>query len=363
MRKLTTTLLAALAITLTACDQHMGPYDVSTTDTPVFAPGDAAEGVSVLSYNLYVGADLDRVIGALASPDPADDFPELLAGIGTLQATDLPARIEAIAERIAERRPAVVGLQEVWDVQIDLRGYGVPVTISQDFIARLQQALQERGLPYQVAGSVRNTDASPIPGIRVVDHDVVLVDPERVTVHTAQGRNFLANIGPVAPGLTILRGYVVLDAEVDGRPMMIVNAHLESGAGAALSGLRALQAQELVSVVGAAPLAVVMGDLNDTPGSPMHGVLTGAGMVDGWATLRPGVEGGTCCHRPDLSNRNPELTQRIDYLLTRGFDRPGRPLQGRIDLVGDRTSDRIAGSEGTIWPSDHAGIGAVLRLP
>lgn len=348
---------------LAACDTYVGPFDVPLSDSTVFAPGEAGNGTSFMSYNLYVGADLDRVIGALATPDPEDDFPELLTGIATIQSTDLPSRIEAIAERIAERRPAVIGLQEVWELQIDLRGYGVPAVISQDFIAQLQQALGARGLGYVVAGTVRNTDASPIPGIRVIDHDVVLVDPARVAVRSASGRNFLANIGQVAPGLTVLRGYVVLEAEVDGRPMTIVNAHLESGAGAPLSGLRALQAQELVAVVGAAPLAVVMGDLNDTPGSAMHSVLSGAGMVDGWAALRPGVEGSTCCHRPDLSDRHPAFTQRIDYLFTRGFDGPGRPLQGRIDLVGDRTSDRVAGSAGSIWPSDHAGIGAVLHLP
>lgn len=356
-------LLALSPLFFAACDMNTGPFDVPISDSTMFVAGAGGGGTTFLSYNLYVGADLDRVIGALASPDPNDDFPELLTGIGTLQATDLPARIEAIAERIAERRPAVIGLQEVWEIEIDLRGYGVPVTISQEFLAQLQQALQERGLGYEVAGTVRNTDASPLPGIRVVDRDVVLVDPARVVVRSAAGRNFLANIGQVAPGLTVLRGYVVLEAEVDGRPMTIVNAHLESGAGAPLSGLRALQAQELVAVVGAAPLAVLMGDLNDTPGSAMHSVLSGAGMVDGWAALRPGVEGSTCCHLPDLSDRHPAFTQRIDYLFTRGFDGPGRPLQGRIDLVGDRTSDRIVGSAGKIWPSDHAGIDAVLHLP
>jgi hypothetical protein len=352
--------IAVLA--LSACED-LGPLDVPTPDSGAYMGAGAGNGTGFLSYNLYVGADLDRVIGALASPSSDDDFPELLAGIGTLQATDLAARLDAIADRIAERRPAVIGLQEVWNIEIDLRAYGVPVTISQDFIGRLQQELAERGLGYTLAGSVRNTDASPLPGIRVIDHDVMLIDPDRVTVHSATGRNFLANIGPVAPGVVLLRGYVIVDAEVDGVRMTIVNAHLESGAGAALSGLRAMQAQELASVIGAAPLAVVMGDFNDIPSSPMHAVLSGAGFVDGWAALRPGVGGATCCHLPDLSNAHSALDQRIDYLFTRGFDTPGRPLQGRIELLGDVTSDRIAGDAGTIWPSDHAGLSATLRLP
>lgn len=51
---------------------------------------------SVYSQNVYIGADVDAVIGALASPDPGDDVPALLTAIQTFQATDHAARLDAV---------------------------------------------------------------------------------------------------------------------------------------------------------------------------------------------------------------------------------------------------------------------------
>ena len=364
MKNPTTFLLCTALLALAACDE-MAPSEVAALDPAIdrgFMGVSIAETeVGVMSYNLYVGADLDQVIGALVSPDQGDDFPALLAGIETLQATDYPARAEAIADAVAATRPQVIGLQEVWNIAIDLRPYGVPVTIRTEFLPILQEALARRGLDYVVAGSVINTDASPIPGIRVVDHDVMLVDPARVQVVSASGRNFAANIGPVAPGVTLLRGYVIVNAMIGGQSYTLVNTHLESGAAPQIAGLRALQAQELVQVLGSAPRVILVGDLNDGAGSPMHQVLTGAGLIDAWPALRPGVAGLTCCHAPDLSDRRGEFDQRIDYVFARGFDQPGQSLKGRIDVLGDQAKDRIPTPAGTIWPSDHAGLFGVLR--
>jgi hypothetical protein len=64
-----------------------------------------------MSQNLYVGADVDLVIRALASPDPSDDLPALLFAIETVGQTAYPARAEAIADAIARARPHAVGLQ------------------------------------------------------------------------------------------------------------------------------------------------------------------------------------------------------------------------------------------------------------
>ena len=364
MRTLSPFLLSAAVLFIAACDEPTAP-DLSTLElpSPAFTATGGGNGIRVMSYNLYVGADLDVVMQALVTPDRGDDFPALIGGIQTLQATDFPARAEAIADAIGAARPDVIGLQEVWSIAIDLRPYGVPITLNNDFLPILLGALARRGLDYAVAGSVTNTDASPLPGIRVVDHDVILVDRTRVDVRGVVARNFQANIGTVAPGLTVLRGYVTMQAAVDGQEYTFVNTHLESGASAQIAGLRAYQAQELAAVLAGASRIVLTGDLNDGAGSPMHQVLTGAGFIDAWPALRPGVTGFTCCHEPDLSDGRGGFDQRIDYVMTRGLDQPGQALKGQIDILGDQPKDRIVDVDRDLWPSDHAGLYAVLRVP
>jgi hypothetical protein len=93
--------------------------------------------------------------------------------------------------------------------------------------------------------------------------------------------------------------------------------------------------------------------MNSGPGGDggAYGILRRAGFVDAWT--RGG--GLTCCHAVELHDPNPTLTKRVDLVLTkRGF----RSL--RIDVVGEEPADR---TEGGLWPSDHAGVVATLRLP
>jgi endonuclease/exonuclease/phosphatase family metal-dependent hydrolase len=319
--------------------------------------------VSVLNWNIYVGTNVDAVLVALASPDPADDVPAMLAAIERFQATDFATRAEAIADRIAHKRPHVVGLQEVSEISVDLTALGVPIVIDLDFLAVLQAALAARGLRYEVAAAVTNTVATPLPGIRLVDHDVLLADPARADVVSTIARNFAVSLGVVAPGVEIKRGWVAATASVDGRTYTFVNTHLEAGAGEPFSRIRAAQALELMAALDGAAPVVLMGDLNDEVGSPMYAVVAGAGFVDLWAALRPGAPGLTCCHDSDLSNPVATFDQRIDYVLTRGFD-AGKPHpRGQITIVGEVPADRLAGPAYPIWPSDHAGLAATLLAP
>src|SRR5918996_2222897 len=101
------------------------------------------EAFAVMTRNMYVGADVDAVIAALASPDPVDDQASLLAAIATLQATDFPARAVAIAREIDRTRPHVIGLQEVSRVDISLPPLGIDVHL--DFLPALLAELAARG--------------------------------------------------------------------------------------------------------------------------------------------------------------------------------------------------------------------------
>jgi endonuclease/exonuclease/phosphatase family protein len=357
----------AALLAITACKESL-PFSPSTaggnwlSEQRVSA---ASADITVMSQNLYVGADVDLVIRALASPDPSDDLPALLFAIETLGKTAYPARVEAIADAIARARPHAVGLQEVSQINIDLRPVGVPVSVSQDFLALLQDALTRRGLHYTVAGTSDNINVSLVGGlVRLFDHDVLLVDADRVVVNTAGAQAFAVNLGPIAPGVSLIRGWVWAQTTVGGTAYTFATAHTESNLAGAPPGLvesiRAAQVGEMVATLASNERVILIGDLNDQPGSPMHNVLTGSGYTDTWAALRPGTNGLTCCHLADLSDPIADFDQRIDYVFTRGFAQGGK-LFGQIDRFGEVPADQLAGPASRIWPSDHAGLVAALR--
>jgi endonuclease/exonuclease/phosphatase (EEP) superfamily protein YafD len=352
---------AVLVALTTACsDGSVGPSALDQQGTPAAAASDAAAAITVMTQNLYPGANLDLVIGALASPDPSDDVPALQLAIQTLQRSDFPSRAAAIADAIARTRPHAVGLQEVATIDLDLN-FGTPIVLSLHFLPILQEALTERGLHYTVAAQHDNFVVAPLPGISFADADVLLVDADRVTIESGSGHAFTYNLGVVAPGVDLERGWVTATVTIDGARYVLASAHPESGQQPGLAQLRAAQIGELAASLPTTSPALVLGDLNDIPGSPMYQALTGAGFTDVWAALRPGVSGETCCHADDLSDKVARFNQRIDYVFARGFGKDGAGLQGSITLFGDQPSEHVAGPFGSIWPSDHAGLVASLH--
>jgi hypothetical protein len=243
---------------------------------------------------------------------------------------------------------------------------GVPAVVNQDFLAILQDALARRGLHYQVAATVTNINVSLVSGlVRLVDHDALLIDADRVSVNAANGQNFSVNLGQVAEGVVLIRGWVWARTTIGGEPYTFVSAHTEANLAGAPPGLlgqiRAAQVSEMVASLGPSERVVLMGDLNDTPGSPMYNLLMSTGFTDSWAALRPGAQGLTCCHVADLSDKVAAFDQRIDYILTRGFAGSDGKLQGSVDHYGNVPADRLAGPAYRIWPSDHVGLIAALR--
>jgi endonuclease/exonuclease/phosphatase family metal-dependent hydrolase len=251
----------------------------------------------------------------------------------------------------------VVGLQEVSKIDITLPPLGVDLHL--DFLPVLLAKLSARGLQYDVAVRVRNIEAAPFPGVSLVDEDAILVDRRRVRVAETTPRNFTANIGPVAPGVVLTRGWVSARIEIGRRAYVVASTHLESGDAPGLDQLRAAQAMELAQALSGTGPIVLMGDLNDVPGSPMYQVLSSAGLTDVWPLLRGTAVGYTCCHLPDLSNPVKQFTKRIDYVFVRDGRERGA-VTGAIRRIGDSATDRFDGPLHPLWPSDHAGL--VARL-
>src|SRR2546425_642148 len=157
-------LFLALACTAACSDSSVtGPAPFGrVVAAPTVAGAPVATRITVMTQNMYIGADVDLVIGALLTPDPNDDVAALQVAIATLSKTDFPARAEALADEIARARPHVVGLQEVEDLHIHLGALGLPVDIDQNFLEILQGALAARGLTnYAVAGAGGESTSTP----------------------------------------------------------------------------------------------------------------------------------------------------------------------------------------------------------
>jgi endonuclease/exonuclease/phosphatase family metal-dependent hydrolase len=317
-----------------------------------------AAHISVLSRNMYIGTDVDSVIAALVDGDPSNDLPVFLWAVQVFQNTDIVARTNAMADEVARWGPDAIGLQEAWEVTI------VPFGIDVDFQEVFEAALAARGLNYVEAAKVTDTEVTlPAFGVQLVDHDVLLVNADRVTVHSSDGQLFSNNLGVVGP-FNIVRGWTMIRATIAGIEMEVWNAHLESGSDPLIAGLRGLQAGELVTMASTELPVVMMGDFNDEVGSPMHDVMTlTGGFDDGWLELRGRARGHTCCHDKDLSNRRAWFDERIDYVFARGLGHPRSGLKGQMRRTGLRPWERIDGPEYKIWPSDHAGLFAKFVVP
>jgi endonuclease/exonuclease/phosphatase family metal-dependent hydrolase len=358
------TLIAGLAL-LAACSENPTGTTALPADAVAFHRARGTEPVTVMTQNLYVGANVDAVIAALMSPDPNDDVPALEAAIQTLHETDFPARAGAFAAAIDRRRPDVVGFQEVSNIHIDLAAFGIP-PVELHFLPIILDSLAARGLHYVVADTVRNIDAQLLGGaIELVDLDAVLVNADRVTDVVPYSQNFTANLGEIAPGVVLQRGFVEVGALIDGQRYWVVSTHLEPDLNAEtpLGDLREAQAAEIVRVLGDSTPAFIMGDLNDDPGSAMYQVFQGAGFADVWATLRPGTKGYTDSHPLDLNEQVSHFTRRIDYVWARGMDGPRGNVQGQITRINILPWERVQGPDYKIWSSDHAGLVATLRTP
>ena len=328
--------------------------------------------VTVMTRNIYLGGDINRI---LAPEDPEVPIPLLVAQTwGVIQQTNFPERAKAIADEIARTRPHLIGLQEVPLFRIQnpgdfLTGNPDPATdVALDFLTLLLGELDARGLTYRAAAVSEGIDielpmatgqTTPLADIRLTNRDVILA---RGGVHTDNvvEKQFDAKLPINLGGIpsTIVRAWASVEATVAGRTFRFISAHLETGVA---EPIQRLQAGELLAVAGAEPLPVIMlGDFNsDALGqsTQTYGDLVGAGLVDTWGIANPGMPGLTGSQKEDLLNAPSALTKRVDLIFLRSTD-DFTPL--KAEVVGEEEADRTPSG---LWPSDHAGVVATLRLP
>jgi endonuclease/exonuclease/phosphatase family metal-dependent hydrolase len=325
--------------------------------------------VTVMTRNVYNGVD-DK-LDAVATATSTFDLLQKVAAVYEAYFTrNFHERAVALAAEIEATQPDLIGLQEAVLVrtQVPPDGPTTPATtVALDYVQILLNALAARGLQYEVVIQSINFDAE-LPSalgfdVRHTDREVILARADLKTadlkLSNAQGGNFVTNCtvsSPIVGPITFRRGWVAVDVKIEGKSFRLISTHLDRAC-LPFTSIQQAQATKVLNGPAATELPVVLvGDFNspgDDSGVTYNDVLA-AGFAD--AAVEAGVRGTpTCCQAADLLNSVSTLNSRIDFVLFRGtFDVVS------ADIVGEHPADRTPSG---LWPSDHAGVAATLRLP
>ncbi|HEX3609519.1 MAG TPA: endonuclease/exonuclease/phosphatase family protein [Solirubrobacterales bacterium] len=352
-----------------------------------------AKEVTVMTRNLYLGADLGPPIGAKS----VAEFTELNGQVlREVTANDFPVRARGLAQEILKKKPDLVGLQEaaLWrtgppSLEPLLNSGAVPIAtaVRYDYLAELMAQLNKgKGKPqYRVAISQDEFDFeapadengvagdgpnSVIPNAeingRLTMRDAILVrNGAGVTFKHAQGAHFANLLTETISGvkITVTRGWVAIDAKVRGsHAFRFVDTHLEAFDPATqVPSIRALQAGELVAPGGPATSSlpvILVGDLNsddDTvePGDQQaYRTLLGAGMRERSTNTPLG-----CCLNSSLlavgaGGSVADFNHQVDHVMTRD------PKEIKLKASSVTGRQPVNG----FWDSDHAGLVSTLRF-
>lgn len=386
-RRLLPLIVAALLLTLLIPTWAQAKQDLKrhAAVASATAAHDNGRGkvVNVMTRNIYLGANLTPAIGAPSLEALAAANGQILREV---VANDFPTRAEGLADEILEKKPDLVGLQEVslWQTT-PLSPAATPVNF--DYLDLLLDELnQGKGKnskgkqQYRVvvvqeefdlespADFNKQAGDGPLPGFanaELIGHltmrDVILArNGAGVQTWNEQGDNFeaLQEIKILGNALFIDRGWTATDAKVRGsHPFRFVNTHLE----AFHPIVRAEQAAELVDADGPATSelpVVLVGDINsddDTvvfPDTLAYNALLGAGMVSR-STGNP----LSCCIKKSLlavseGGSIGDFDHQVDHVLTRDPE--------QVTLQGSAVTGRLPAND--FWNSDHAGVFSALRF-
>jgi hypothetical protein len=356
--------------------------------------------VTVMTRNLYLGADIERPVRAAATAQAQHQTPEeVLVALANatyvtrsiVDATDFDVRVGLLAHEIAVNEPDLIGLQEVawWrHGPLDLTHVGDAdaSTTDYDFLAELLDALAAEGTAYVPVSIAPRADVespsftgSPFAGtmgadardVRLTMRDVVLMHVEDGLSATDEGQGVYAHNLEV-PILTKVirfdRGYQWVDVRAGSKRFRFVNTHLEAFS----SDLALAQASELLEAAPARDRTTIFvcdcnsDPLNDSvkpqdhvPHKAAYDLITGAGdFTDEWLEWAPADQGWTS----GLSELVNDATaaafdHRIDMVFGRTADGDALGVdRGRVTGTTVDTRDPATG----LWPSDHGGV--VLRL-
>lgn len=320
----------------------------------------ASSQVKVMSRNLYLGADLIPL--ALYGKNPA--MTALFSkGAGrvwnNVQKTAWPVRVKGLAKELAAQKPDLVGLQEAALWQKSITPNGAPNKTVYDYLQSLVAETAKLGVRYRALAAQDEFDFTAPTNlgfkIRFTQRDAILirVGSPLTSTHISRGRySETFKVDTPVGTANSRRGWIAANLKTsDNKTFRFVTTHLEAYG----DGIRNSQAAELLTT-GLADTGptILVGDLNSDPGKSdasgdAYRTLTGGGMQDAFPS-RVATDG----QDGNLKNPTSKLSAWLDHIMTRGM---GWSTLS-VALTGNRTSDRVGG----LWPSDHAGVVAILRL-
>ncbi|NMM62480.1 endonuclease [Clostridium sp. P21] len=311
--------------------------------------------LSVMTWNIYLGAELTPLFAACSTEQIPEHVTEVYR---QFLATNFLERAKTIADQINLKKPDIIGLQEavVWKL-ISPDSH----VVSYDFANILIRELRYRGLKYEVAAVNQNIQAA-LPGstgntIGLSDRDVILIrDREDLKAIKKKEANFKNNfqINISKQTFTALRGWSAFDVSFQGSVFRIINTHLDSDS----PEVQIAQANELLDGPGKTELPLILiGDFNSNANDneTTYVNLITAGFKDSWIEAGKN-KGFTCCQDSDLLNAESSLNKRIDLILLKNEK---NWYVARAEVIGQSQLDR---TKSRLWPSDHAGVFAKLKL-
>jgi endonuclease/exonuclease/phosphatase family metal-dependent hydrolase len=315
---------------------------------PAAAQAKSHADVTVMSRNLYLGADIIQLATATDEASMEQKVQQLYA---TVQQTNFPVRAKRIAQEIKKTKPDAIAIQEVARYYQDGKS-------TQDWMKLLQGQLKKAGQHYK---QVSREDEIDVSARSAAGYNLRLVLGNAVLVRTGKHARikhikdvhgvFKAQISvPLANGTTVnlKRGYAGMDGRIAGKKFRFLAPHAEAYS----ADVAGQQFAELLAGPAKSKKlpTIIAGDFNSDPADASaegyNNVIAG-GFKD------TGKRAATCCQDENLLNPVSKLDQWIDHIVVRP---KAKVLWSKI--VGNGASDRISG----LWPSDHAGVVAKLRL-
>jgi endonuclease/exonuclease/phosphatase family metal-dependent hydrolase len=360
------------------------------------AKPDDAGSVTVMTRNIYLGADINRPVrAATEAAEAGGDQTAILVALGRathetreiVDRTNFTVRSGLLADEIADTAPDLVALQEValWrSGPLNLAGIAAPsaTDVDYDFLEMLLDDLEEEGVSYEAVNVGMRADVeapafAAYPGdptsrnVRMTMRDVILMRADSGLAAVGGGNKIYdVNLAVEIAGVPMNfdRGYNFVDVEnAAGVDLRFVNTHLEAFS----SDIALAQAVQMVTEAGATPRTTVIAcdcnsdPLNDSVKSfdtvahkAPYEYIVSRGFEDMWLVRWPAQRGWTA-GLSELVNDTKTwgFDHRIDMIFARTA--AGETIRVRHgEVTGDKKGDRDKATG--LWPSDHAGV--VIKL-